>query len=106
MLNDICRTCAFAAVAALASVTAYCRADPITFNLSGAPNVGVDVSSGRYVPLDIYREGGGFGVAFVLPPVPLSLPLGGGPNNGVFMNTLTTAFNARSGWQFSAAANS
>jgi hypothetical protein len=78
------------------------RADVLTYNLSNTTTAKGDTSTGVYNPLSIYSEPGGFGVAFLLPPLPLSLPLGGG---GFFSTALTGAFPAAAGWSFVAAAN-
>jgi hypothetical protein len=81
------------------------RADVLTFNLSKTPTAKGDTSTGLYNPLSIYTEPGGFGVAFLIPPVPVPLPRGGGGNNSVFMTGLTKSFTTNGGWSFGAAAN-
>ena len=90
---------------ALAFTAATARADVLSFNFSNTPSVNGDTSTGLYVPLSIYSTAAGFGVDLLLPPIPLSLPLGGGGNSSLFMSTLQSTFTAASGWQFTASAN-
>jgi hypothetical protein len=76
------------------------HADIVSYQLSGATSASGWVSSGAYNPLSIYSEPGGFGVAFLLPPLALVDPVGGGGNNSNFMKALTGAFGT--GWSFTA----
>ena len=99
------RTLLYAAAAAVLAAAA--RADvvpingPLAFNLSNTATAGGDKSSGLYIPIDIYSEPTGFGVVVALPPVPSLLPRGGGPNDGLFLSTLKSAFST--GWNFPSA---
>jgi hypothetical protein len=99
--KNAARLLVYAAMISSAAMTAEAS---LSFNLSNTPTAKGDTSTGIYAPLDIYSEPGGFGIAFLLPPVPLSLPPVGGGNTGTFMSTLTGTFG--NGWAFSAAANS
>jgi hypothetical protein len=50
------------------------QAAPTTFTF---PNGFRYTSTNTYHPVDVYRAPGGFGVAFLFPPVPIDQPLGG-----------------------------
>jgi hypothetical protein len=93
------------ALAAVVILGKDARADVLTYNLSNTPTAKGDTSTGVYNPLSLYSEPGGFGVAFLLPPVPIALPLGGGGASSAFMTALATSFPTKSGWSFTAAAN-
>ncbi len=94
--------CALGFLALAIGSATQARAGVLTYNLSNTTTAKGDTSTGKYNPLSIYSEPGGFGVAFLLPLVPLSLPLGGG---GFFTTALTRAFTADAGWNFVPAAN-
>jgi hypothetical protein len=78
------------------------RADVLTEGLSNTPTAKGITSSGIYNPLAIYSEPGGFGVAFLIPPAPLSLPRGGGPSTSAFLTGLNS-YNILEDYTFAAA---
>jgi hypothetical protein len=92
-------------LAAIFTLGLDARADVVTLGVSNTPSAGGYTSTGVYNPLSIYSEPGGYGVAFLLPPVPLALPLGGGGSTSAFMTGLEKNFNADTGWDFTPAAN-
>lgn len=62
-------------------------------------------ATGVYDPLDIYAVPGGFGLAFLLPPLPLETPRGGTMGGLIdFRGILEGEFGAASGWTFMTAA--
>jgi len=67
------------------------QAAPTTFTF---PNGFTYTSTNTYRPVDVYRAPGGFGVAFLFPPIPLDQPLGGlGAAGAVnFLGVLQQAF--------------
>jgi hypothetical protein len=93
------------AVVALGMWAGPARAGFVTVDLSQAPNnmaKGIK-STGKYNLFSIYDiAGGGFGVAFLLPPVPLDLPRGG-TNILNFNQVLNKQFPRASGWSFTKA---
>jgi hypothetical protein len=96
------------AVLVLALWAGTARAGFVTIDLSQArnntvPGVPAYTSTGRYNLLSIYPvTGGGFGAAFLLPPVPLDLQRGGTDVLN-FNRVLTTQFPRNSGWSFARA---
>jgi hypothetical protein len=79
--------------------------------LSTTPSAGGFTSDGIYNPVDIYRAGFGLGVAFLLPPVPIELPLGGVTGGlidfgGNLQNAQGSYAGAAGGWSYISAATS
>lgn len=72
-----------------------------SFNGKSNTAVGIDTSTGLYNFISVNLAGGD--VAFLIPPVPFEVPLGGTQS---FMNTLTNAgFTPNNGWKFVAGNN-
>jgi hypothetical protein len=93
------------AVLTLGMCVAPAQAGFLKVDLSQAPNNSAKgfKSTGQYNLLSIYPvTGGGFGVAFLLPPVPLDLPRGGTDLLN-FNQVLKTQFPKDSGWSFTKA---
>ena len=102
-----CRRTRFGQVLRLSLLLILCltvsqvRGGVISINLDNMHTAFNRTSTGVYDPVDIYSVPGGFGVAFLLPPVPLNVPRGG--LTGGFLDyrgVLETEFPAASGWSF------
>jgi hypothetical protein len=79
--------------------------------LSTTPSAGGFTSDGIYNPVDIYRAGFGLGIAFLLPPIPIELPLGGVSGGlidfgGNLQNAQGSYAGAAGGWSYTSAATS
>ena len=88
------------------------RATVVTLGpLSTTPSAGGFTSEGIYNPVDIYRAGFGLGIAFLLPPLPIELPLGGVTGGlidfgGNLQNAQGSYAGAAGGWSYTSAATS
>jgi hypothetical protein len=88
------------------------RATVVTLGpLSTTPSAGGFTSDGIYNPVDIYRAGFGLGIAFLLPPLPVELPLGGVTGGlidfgGNLQNAQGSYAGAAGGWSYTSAATS
>jgi hypothetical protein len=93
---------AFALVLAVAPVPIWTAT--VTVSLDNTHTALGRTSTGVYDPLDIYAAPGGFGFAFLLPPIPIELPRGGFTSPTLdFNGTLTGTFKMADGWDFKAA---
>ncbi|MBV9267449.1 MAG: PEP-CTERM sorting domain-containing protein [Acidobacteriaceae bacterium] len=99
MTRTILASCLLAALLNAPAVASVLTVNPLNFN--NTTTAKGDTSTGRYIPLAPYSEPGGFGVAFLLPPLPLELTRGGA---STFFNTVITNWSvANAGWNFAAA---
>src|SRR5262245_12304810 len=69
-----------------------------------SPGGATITSTGTYDPVNIYSVPGGFGVAFLLPPVPVEIARGG-LRGGIinYRGTLEMTFPEKSKWSFKSA---
>lgn len=92
-------------VVALGTWAGHVRAGIVTFDFSKAPmnTAGSGKSTGLYNLVSIYRVPGGFGVSFLIPPVPLNAPKWGDSVAGIFnpKQTADTVYGPK-GWTFTA----